>query len=280
MLSSVRAAGLIFDKALGQQIGTFGDPSKFAVTRALEVSRDGNKIYFAGYTANSIQLFKRASDLDPFPANPDTVLKGIAAEGLAINPANGNLWVGSGGNTSSGKGPNAYPGFATSYQPMTYYGFNAAQIETQARPTRVDSMVIRGPNAAAASLRGIAFNTAGTVAYALRYDDANGGNIQKFTFGATAVEPVEAGLNGLATRVFPNPARGFANVEFSVATPGHVTVNVYDAMGRQVATLVNDDLVSGTYRAGFDAANLPLGTYLYRVSAAGRTASGTLVLVQ
>jgi len=43
-------------------------------------------------------------------------------------------------------------------------------------------------------------------------------------------------------------------------------LTVFDVLGRQVATLVNDNLTAGTYTTPFDAVSLPSGMYMYRLT--------------
>lgn len=92
---------------------------------------------------------------------------------------------------------------------------------------------------------------------------------QKSTTGVTA----EAGpLFGFALEQnFPNPFNPSTTIQYSVAAAGHVSLTVTDLLGRTVATLVNERKVAGSYSETFDAAALPSGMYLYRLTANGST---------
>ena len=82
---------------------------------------------------------------------------------------------------------------------------------------------------------------------------------------------------------FPNPARSYAIVSFSIAAPGHVTVRVYDVAGRRVATLLNDAVTAGSHRIEWDIAdarNIASGSYVYRIESAGESVSGKIVVVR
>ncbi|MCK4511487.1 T9SS type A sorting domain-containing protein, partial [bacterium] len=82
---------------------------------------------------------------------------------------------------------------------------------------------------------------------------------------------------------FPNPARSYAIVGFSLAAPGHVTVGVYDIAGRRVATLLNGVATAGAHRVTWDIADgrdIASGTYAYRIESAGESVSGKIVIVR
>jgi len=75
--------------------------------------------------------------------------------------------------------------------------------------------------------------------------------------------PAEAALQ----EPYPNPARGQATLEYGVPKQTDVIVKVYDVLGREVATLVDDKKRAGTYRASLDASRLSSGTYFVRMRA-------------
>jgi len=64
---------------------------------------------------------------------------------------------------------------------------------------------------------------------------------------------------------YPNPFNPSTVIEFGVPRASHVLLKVYDILGSEVATLVNDVRGPGLYRVRFDASNLTSGIYLYRL---------------
>ncbi len=64
---------------------------------------------------------------------------------------------------------------------------------------------------------------------------------------------------------YPNPFNPATTIEFSLPEEEHVTLVVYDVLGREVAELFNDRAMPGTYRVEFNASSLPSGVYLYRI---------------
>lgn len=65
---------------------------------------------------------------------------------------------------------------------------------------------------------------------------------------------------------YPNPFNPSTNIEYQVANSGLVTLRVYDLVGREVASLVNEYQASGLYTVTFNAGNLSSGIYVYRLS--------------
>ncbi|MEO8665511.1 MAG: T9SS type A sorting domain-containing protein [Ignavibacteria bacterium] len=64
---------------------------------------------------------------------------------------------------------------------------------------------------------------------------------------------------------FPNPFNPTTNINFSIPKSGFVTLKIYDVVGKEVATLVNEVKGAGSYIVGFNASSLPSGAYFYRI---------------
>jgi len=72
----------------------------------------------------------------------------------------------------------------------------------------------------------------------------------------------------------PNPFNPTTNFRFTISdfsegipTERFVSLNIYDVLGREVATLVNEELNAGTYTVQWDASGFPSGIYFYRLNA-------------
>ncbi len=61
---------------------------------------------------------------------------------------------------------------------------------------------------------------------------------------------------------------------------GLVTLKVYDILGSEVATLVNEEKSAGTYEVEFDASNLPSGIYFYRLESGSFSSTKKLILLK
>jgi hypothetical protein len=66
---------------------------------------------------------------------------------------------------------------------------------------------------------------------------------------------------------YPNPFNPSTVIEYSIPSPLHVTLKVYDIVGREVTTLIDEDKSSGNYQANFDASTLSGGLYFYKLQA-------------
>jgi hypothetical protein len=79
---------------------------------------------------------------------------------------------------------------------------------------------------------------------------------------------------------YPNPFNMTTEFFYSVPTSENVTVKVVNALGQEVATLVNGNVEAGTYKAQFDATNLPNGIYYYKMTAGNFTATHKMILMK
>jgi hypothetical protein len=79
---------------------------------------------------------------------------------------------------------------------------------------------------------------------------------------------------------YPNPFNPATTIAFSVPSSGHVTLAVYDLLGRQVATLVDRQMSPGSYETRFDAAGLPSGMYIYRLVSGSYTETRKMNVVK
>jgi hypothetical protein len=66
---------------------------------------------------------------------------------------------------------------------------------------------------------------------------------------------------------YPNPFNPSTTIRYQVPTQSHVTLKVFDVLGREVATLVNEAKEPGTYTVQWDAAGVSSGVYFYRLKA-------------
>ena len=83
---------------------------------------------------------------------------------------------------------------------------------------------------------------------------------------------------------YPNPFNPSTEIRFALPEGADVRLMVYDALGREVARLVDGPVAAGYQHATFEAANLPSGVYLYRLEAKGAAETfaktGRMVLVK
>ncbi len=111
-------------------------------------------------------------------------------------------------------------------------------------------------------------------------------------FFITASEPVSAGTTEpvsesteLPLRVelsqnYPNPFNPSTIISYSLPAPTHVTLTVFDMLGRTVSILVDEVQPPGTHRADWDAAAATSGVYLYRLQAGDHTLTRIMTLLK
>ena len=78
---------------------------------------------------------------------------------------------------------------------------------------------------------------------------------------------------------YPNPFNPNTKVKFQIAELSDVKLVVYDVLGREVATLVNESLKAGTYEVEFDGRELPSGVYFYKLVSDGFVDVKKMVLI-
>jgi hypothetical protein len=65
---------------------------------------------------------------------------------------------------------------------------------------------------------------------------------------------------------YPNPFNSSTAILFSLPSKSYVLLKVFDVMGREIATLVNEELAAGNYRQQWNASNISSGVYFYRLT--------------
>jgi Secretion system C-terminal sorting domain len=79
---------------------------------------------------------------------------------------------------------------------------------------------------------------------------------------------------------YPNPFNPTTNIKFDIPKSSLVKVVVYDILGREVKTLVNEFKNAGSYKLDFDASNISSGTYFYRIEAGDFVEIKKMVLIK
>ena len=97
---------------------------------------------------------------------------------------------------------------------------------------------------------------------------------------ATDSEWVEVPESSVLDQNYPNPFNPTTNIQFELDLSEHVTLSVFDMMGRKVATLVDGVLPSGEHGARFNAGGLPGGAYIYRLQTGTSAESRVMTLLK
>ncbi len=99
---------------------------------------------------------------------------------------------------------------------------------------------------------------------------------------ATAVEPVDGGppVTFRLEANYPNPFNPVTRIPYALPVGGPVRLTVHDALGREVARLVDGLQPAGRYAVPFDAGDLPSGLYLYRLRSGAFVETRAMVLLK
>ncbi|PJB02044.1 MAG: hypothetical protein CO127_00970, partial [Ignavibacteria bacterium CG_4_9_14_3_um_filter_36_18] len=79
---------------------------------------------------------------------------------------------------------------------------------------------------------------------------------------------------------YPNPFNPVTQIEFNITNKSHVSLKVYDLLGREVAVLVNGTRNKGKHTVSFDATSLSSGIYIYRLNTGSITVSKKMTLLK
>lgn len=80
---------------------------------------------------------------------------------------------------------------------------------------------------------------------------------------------------------FPNPFNPTTEIKFGINESANIDLRIFDALGREVAVLINNEFMSaGNYNVKYDASNLASGNYIYRMTAGANTVSRKMQLLK
>ena len=79
---------------------------------------------------------------------------------------------------------------------------------------------------------------------------------------------------------YPNPFNPSTTIKYSIMADGLVTLKVYDVLGSEVTTLINENKQAGFYEAVFNASSLANGVYFYRLQSGDFVATKKMVLLK
>jgi glucuronoarabinoxylan endo-1,4-beta-xylanase len=79
---------------------------------------------------------------------------------------------------------------------------------------------------------------------------------------------------------YPNPFNPSTSLSYQLPENSFVSLKVFDLLGREVATLVNQEQASGKYRVEFNAGNIPSGIYIYMLNAGNYKETKKMMLLK
>jgi hypothetical protein len=127
------------------------------------------------------------------------------------------------------------------------------------------------------------FSVYGTYLYRLKQIDTDGDFAFSTIIEVKFTPPDKLSLN----QNYPNPFNPFTKIIYSIPAgetniieEWPVSLKIYNVLGNEVATLVNENKVPGVYVAEFDGTNFPSGVYYYKLETAGSTEVKKMLLLK
>ncbi len=117
---------------------------------------------------------------------------------------------------------------------------------------------------------------AGKLQYRLKQIDNDGNNKYSQIVEASFMKPNKYELS----QNYPNPFNPATTISYSIPKAGMVTIKIYDALGRELTELVNEEKSSGSYKVEFDGSRLSSGVYYYRIVSGSYTEIKKMVLMK
>ena len=139
-------------------------------------------------------------------------------------------------------------------------------------------MITMGWNEYEAHWAAVKYDQQGNIEYTINndpIDDAIADN------DASNVSNTKNELNIISIKNYPNPFNPTTNLEYGISELGYVSLKVYDMMGREVVTLVNEKKNAGIHSVKFDGSQFSSGIYYYTLSVDGiRMETKSMVLMK
>jgi len=97
------------------------------------------------------------------------------------------------------------------------------------------------------------------------------------------------GINQLSSEIpeqfslsqnYPNPFNPVTNIQFTLPRSEFVKITIYDALGKETESLVQQDLYAGSYETQWNASDYPSGVYYYSITAGEYTETKKMVLIK
>jgi hypothetical protein len=105
----------------------------------------------------------------------------------------------------------------------------------------------------------------------------------------TGFQPAPTGISGNINTVpekfallqnYPNPFNPVTQINYSIAKEGLVKITIFDLLGREVKTLINEYKSPGYYAVDFDGTSLSSGMYFYRMESGNFNDVKNMILIK
>jgi hypothetical protein len=119
-------------------------------------------------------------------------------------------------------------------------------------------------------------NVSGSLYYRLKQVDFNGNFKYSKVVEVNSINPLTFALS----QNYPNPFNPTTVISYSVPQASFVSLKVYNILGKEVASLVSNQVEAGIHKVNFNASNLNSGMYFYTIKAGNFTATRKLMLLK
>jgi glucose/arabinose dehydrogenase len=144
-----------------------------------------------------------------------------------------------------------------------------------------DSVVSQGNLVPQPTLRTLLQNADGFI-YALYC--CNGGlgrgGILRLRHGTVGINTQNIAVSYSLEQNYPNPFNPVTTIKYSIPKQDFVKIQIFDMLGREISSLVNESKQAGNYEVNWNADNLPSGVYFYRLTAGDYTEEKKMVLLK
>jgi hypothetical protein len=113
-------------------------------------------------------------------------------------------------------------------------------------------------------------------------DNTGAGAAWVYVNGQVGVDEDEDGIPAqfALEQNYPNPFNPSTKITYTLPTASHVTLSVYDILGREISMLVNEKKEAGLHEVKFDGTGLSSGVYFYRLTAGTFVQARKLLLLK
>jgi hypothetical protein len=109
-----------------------------------------------------------------------------------------------------------------------------------------------------------------------------------WTYWTDSAKVIVTGINDKITKPltfnleqnYPNPFNPKTKIKYSVPNQSLVTLKIFDILGREIETLINEEKTAGIYEIDFDASQLSSGIYFYKIQAGNFVQTKKMILMK
>ncbi len=121
---------------------------------------------------------------------------------------------------------------------------------------------------------------AGTLIGSIGYQNITGLALLPEGIASTENDDLILPVQYVLNQNYPNPFNPITTINYQIPDVSFITLNVYDVLGKNVATLISKEVPAGNYEIEFDANGLPSGIYFYQLRAGYYSETKKMVLIK